>query len=118
LCTCCSNYVVSLVFQIINEFQEQGLNTELYYKNKDMGDTFSIVPTSAIRYESLFTVCNIQRNRQVIHPKRNWVTLVLDITVEKGSQISCCGWFNGLRKQWLRNLHMLTKCRSLSFLFR
>ncbi|OAP15056.1 hypothetical protein AXX17_AT1G71320 [Arabidopsis thaliana] len=38
---------------IINEFQEQGLNTELYYKNKDMGDTFSIVPTSAISGEGV-----------------------------------------------------------------
>ncbi|AAF04443.1 putative translation initiation factor IF-2; 74568-78972 [Arabidopsis thaliana] len=39
--------------KIINEFQEQGLNTELYYKNKDMGETFSIVPTSAISGEGV-----------------------------------------------------------------
>lgn len=26
------------------------MNTELYYKNKDRGETFNIVPTSAIRY--------------------------------------------------------------------
>jgi hypothetical protein len=36
--------------QIITQFKEQGLHTELYYKNKEMGETFSIVPTSAIRY--------------------------------------------------------------------
>lgn len=36
--------------QIITQFKEQGLNTELYYKNKEMGETFSIVPTSAIRF--------------------------------------------------------------------
>ncbi|KAK6130654.1 hypothetical protein DH2020_035629 [Rehmannia glutinosa] len=35
--------------QIRGQFMEQGLNTELYYKNKSMGETFSIVPTSAIR---------------------------------------------------------------------
>ncbi|KAG7587305.1 Small GTP-binding protein domain [Arabidopsis thaliana x Arabidopsis arenosa] len=32
---------------IITQFKEQGLNTELYYKNKEMGETFSLVPTSA-----------------------------------------------------------------------
>jgi len=32
---------------IITQFKEQGLNTEIYYKNKEMGETFSIVPTSA-----------------------------------------------------------------------
>ncbi|WMV08398.1 hypothetical protein MTR67_001783 [Solanum verrucosum] len=38
--------------QIVTQFKEQGINTELYYKNKEMGkDTFSIIPTSAIRYE-------------------------------------------------------------------
>ena len=37
--------VFRLVCQIITQFKEQGLNTELYYKNKEMGETFSIVPT-------------------------------------------------------------------------
>ncbi|GJU16405.1 eukaryotic translation initiation factor 5B-like protein [Tanacetum coccineum] len=36
------------VTQIITQFKEQGLNTELYNKNKDMGETYSSVPTSAI----------------------------------------------------------------------
>ncbi|XP_015072839.2 eukaryotic translation initiation factor 5B-like [Solanum pennellii] len=40
--------------QVITEFKEQGINTELYYKNKDMGKgTFSIVPTSAISAEGI-----------------------------------------------------------------
>ncbi|XP_052297451.1 eukaryotic translation initiation factor 5B-like [Citrus sinensis] len=38
---------------IITQFKEQGLNTELYYKNKEMGKTFSIVPTSAISGEGI-----------------------------------------------------------------
>ncbi|KAJ6827117.1 eukaryotic translation initiation factor 5B-like [Iris pallida] len=39
--------------QIITEFKEQGLNTALYYKNKEMGETFNIVPTSAISGEGI-----------------------------------------------------------------
>ncbi|KAL1561509.1 photosystem II [Salvia divinorum] len=39
--------------QIITQFKEQGLNTELYYKNKEMGDTYNIVPTSAISGEGI-----------------------------------------------------------------
>ncbi|KAL3619782.1 hypothetical protein CASFOL_034694 [Castilleja foliolosa] len=36
------------VKKVKNQLQEQGLNTELYYKNKEMGETYNIVPTSAI----------------------------------------------------------------------
>ncbi|XP_074575005.1 uncharacterized protein LOC141831528 [Curcuma longa] len=39
--------------QIITQFKEQGLNTALYYKNRDMGETFNIVPTSAISGEGI-----------------------------------------------------------------
>ncbi|KAK7357237.1 hypothetical protein VNO80_16521 [Phaseolus coccineus] len=39
--------------QIVTQFKEQGMNTELYYKNKEMGETFSIVPTSAISGEGI-----------------------------------------------------------------
>ncbi|CAH8357209.1 unnamed protein product [Eruca vesicaria subsp. sativa] len=39
--------------QIITQFKEQGLNSEIYYKNKEMGETFSIVPTSAISGEGI-----------------------------------------------------------------
>ncbi|KMT05239.1 hypothetical protein BVRB_7g173810 [Beta vulgaris subsp. vulgaris] len=41
------------LIQIITQFKEQGLNTELYYKNKEMGETFNIVPTSAISGEGI-----------------------------------------------------------------
>ncbi|KAG7940967.1 hypothetical protein I3843_16G013800 [Carya illinoinensis] len=41
------------VTQIVTQFKEQGLNSELYYKNKEMGETFSIVPTSAISGEGI-----------------------------------------------------------------
>ncbi|KAK4737160.1 hypothetical protein R3W88_000857 [Solanum pinnatisectum] len=40
--------------QVVTPFKEQGINTELYYKNKEMGkDTFSIIPTSAISGEGI-----------------------------------------------------------------
>ncbi|KAL1546937.1 photosystem II [Salvia divinorum] len=39
--------------QVITQFKEQGLNTELYYKNKEMGETYNIVPTSAISGEGI-----------------------------------------------------------------
>ncbi|PHT84620.1 hypothetical protein T459_13063 [Capsicum annuum] len=40
--------------QVVTEFKEQGINTELYYKSRDMGKgTFSIVPTSAISGEGI-----------------------------------------------------------------
>ncbi|KAL3513864.1 hypothetical protein ACH5RR_026581 [Cinchona calisaya] len=39
--------------QVITQFKEQGINTELYYKNKEMGETYSIVPTSAISGEGI-----------------------------------------------------------------
>ncbi|KAI7997170.1 Eukaryotic translation initiation factor 5B [Camellia lanceoleosa] len=39
--------------QVITQFKEQGLNTELYYKNKETGETYSIVPTSAVSGEGI-----------------------------------------------------------------
>lgn len=39
------------VEQIVTEFKMQGVNTALYYKNKEMEDTFNIVPTSAVRHD-------------------------------------------------------------------
>ncbi|KAL3621460.1 hypothetical protein CASFOL_036372 [Castilleja foliolosa] len=39
--------------KVKNQLQEQGLNTELYYKNKEMGDTHNIVPTSALSGEGI-----------------------------------------------------------------
>ena len=49
-------FVFSPESQVITQLKEQGLNTELYYKNKDMGETFNIVPTSAIRLALDFLV--------------------------------------------------------------
>ncbi|XP_019094116.1 PREDICTED: eukaryotic translation initiation factor 5B [Camelina sativa] len=39
--------------EIKTQFQDQGLNTELYYKNKEKGECLSIVPTSAISGEGI-----------------------------------------------------------------
>ncbi|KAL6500664.1 hypothetical protein OROHE_025461 [Orobanche hederae] len=39
--------------QIITQFKEQGLNSELYFKNKEMGETYNIVPTSALSGEGI-----------------------------------------------------------------
>ncbi|XP_057789455.1 uncharacterized protein LOC131006280 [Salvia miltiorrhiza] len=39
--------------QVITQFKEQGINTELYYKNKERGDTYNIVPTSATSGEGI-----------------------------------------------------------------
>ncbi|CAL9216209.1 unnamed protein product [Arabidopsis halleri] len=35
------------------QFQEQGLSSEIYYKNREMGETICIVPTSAISGEGI-----------------------------------------------------------------
>ncbi|XP_071689465.1 eukaryotic translation initiation factor 5B-like [Rutidosis leptorrhynchoides] len=43
----------SRVEKIKTQFKEQGLNTELYYENKDMGETYNMVPTSAISGEGI-----------------------------------------------------------------
>jgi translation initiation factor 5B len=45
--------IVSFVFQVQNQFQEQGLNSMLYYKNREMGETISILPASAISGEGI-----------------------------------------------------------------
>uniref|UniRef100_A0A0E0L6J1 Eukaryotic translation initiation factor 5B n=1 Tax=Oryza punctata TaxID=4537 RepID=A0A0E0L6J1_ORYPU len=38
---------------IVTQFKMQGVNTALYYKNKEMEDTYNIVPTSAISGEGI-----------------------------------------------------------------
>ncbi|KAG0519517.1 hypothetical protein BDA96_09G271000 [Sorghum bicolor] len=38
---------------IVTQFKMQGVNTALYYKNKEMEDTFNIVPTSAVSGEGI-----------------------------------------------------------------
>ncbi|THG14311.1 hypothetical protein TEA_002674 [Camellia sinensis var. sinensis] len=42
-----------LVNQVITQLKEPGLHIELYYRNKEMGETYSIVPTSAISGEGI-----------------------------------------------------------------
>ncbi|KEH28513.1 translation initiation factor IF-2 [Medicago truncatula] len=42
------------VIKIISQFRMLGVNTQLYYENKTMGETFNIVPTSAISVLSVF----------------------------------------------------------------
>ncbi|KAG7647070.1 Transcription factor GTP-binding domain [Arabidopsis thaliana x Arabidopsis arenosa] len=39
--------------RVQNQFQEQGLNSMLYYKNREMGETISILPASAISGEGI-----------------------------------------------------------------
>ncbi|KAI8002368.1 Eukaryotic translation initiation factor 5B [Camellia lanceoleosa] len=39
--------------KVITQSKEQGLKTELYYRYKEMGETYSIVPTSAISGEGI-----------------------------------------------------------------
>lgn len=39
--------------KIMVEFSEQGLNSQLYWRNKDLGRTVSIIPTSAISGEGV-----------------------------------------------------------------
>lgn len=102
--------------QIITQFKEQGLNTELYYKNKEMGETYSIIPTSAIRYGlwnlalSFFLVSTLKVSFVSIFSICPEIWIV-NIAVVKGFQICYYCWFNGPRKLWLRNLLTATKCR-------
>ncbi|CAL5348567.1 unnamed protein product [Camellia sinensis] len=39
--------------EVITQLKEPGLHIELYYRNKEMGETYSIVPTSAISGEGI-----------------------------------------------------------------
>ncbi|WJX84652.1 photosystem II [Trifolium repens] len=39
--------------KIITQFKEHGLSTEIYWRNKEMGETVSIVPTSASSGEGI-----------------------------------------------------------------
>ena len=45
-------FLNSIGYQIITQFKEKGLNTKLYNRNWEMGETYNIVPTSAITYDS------------------------------------------------------------------
>ncbi|KAG6779950.1 hypothetical protein POTOM_016354 [Populus tomentosa] len=76
------------LIEVITQFKEQGLNTELYYKNKDMRETFSIVPTSAISGEGIpdLLLLLVQWSQKTMVEKltfRNECT-VLEVKVTKG----------------------------------
>ena len=78
-----------------------------------MGETFSIVPTSAIRY-NLWTLVLYLLFRLFSCKTFNATVLIfwfVKNTAVKASQICCYYWFNGLKKLWLRNLHTAMKCR-------
>ncbi|KAJ6855815.1 hypothetical protein NC651_040440 [Populus alba x Populus x berolinensis] len=78
------------LIEVITQLKEQGLNTELYYKNKDMGETFNIVPTSAISGEGIpdLLLLLIQWSQKTMVEKltfRNEVQCtVLEVKVNKG----------------------------------
>ncbi|KAH8510078.1 hypothetical protein H0E87_007852 [Populus deltoides] len=76
------------LIEVITQFKEQGLNTELYYKNKNMRETFSIVPTSAISGEGIpdLLLLLVQWSQKTMVEKltfRNECT-VLEVKVTKG----------------------------------
>ncbi|KAB2603546.1 eukaryotic translation initiation factor 5B-like [Pyrus ussuriensis x Pyrus communis] len=81
--------------QIITQFKEQGLNTELYYKNKEMGETYSIIPTSAISGEGipdlLLLLCTVLEVK-VIEGLGTTIDVVLvNGVLHEGDQIVVCG---------------------------
>ncbi|KAL3819939.1 hypothetical protein ACJIZ3_005844 [Penstemon smallii] len=103
------------VTDVITQFKEQGLNTELYYKNKDMGETSNIVPTSAISGQGipdlLFILVQFTQKTMIRRlTYRNEVQCtVLEVKVieghgttidvilvngvlHEGDQIVVCGW--------------------------
>ncbi|XP_077243402.1 uncharacterized protein LOC143883952 [Tasmannia lanceolata] len=75
---------------IITQFKEQGLNTELYYKNREMGETFSIVPTSAISGEGIpdMLLLLVQWTQKTMEEKLMFVSevqcTVLEVKVIEG----------------------------------
>lgn len=78
------------LIEIITQFKMQGLNTELYYKNREMGETFSIVPTSAISGEGIpdLLLLLIQWAQKTMEQKLMFVSevqcTVLEVKVVEG----------------------------------
>ncbi|KAG7568256.1 Translation initiation factor IF-2 domain 3 superfamily [Arabidopsis thaliana x Arabidopsis arenosa] len=70
--------------EIINQFKDQGLKTELYYKNKEMRETFSIVPTSAISGEGIpdLLLLLVQLSQKTVVEKLTYVDKVQCIVLE------------------------------------
>ncbi|XP_078155367.1 eukaryotic translation initiation factor 5B-like [Carex rostrata] len=78
------------VSQIITQFMEQGVNTALYYKNKSLSDTFSIVPTSAISGEGIpdLLLLLVQRAHKTMQKRLTYIDqvqcTVLEVKVIEG----------------------------------
>ncbi|EFH55400.1 predicted protein [Arabidopsis lyrata subsp. lyrata] len=76
--------------EIIDQFKDQGINTELYYKNKEMRETFSIVPTSAISGEGIsdLLLLLVQLSQKTVVGKLTYVDkvqcIVLEVKVMEG----------------------------------
>ncbi|KAK8967094.1 hypothetical protein KSP40_PGU010428 [Platanthera guangdongensis] len=76
--------------QIITEFKEQGLNTALYYKNRELGDTSNIVPTSAVSGEGIpdLLLLLVQWTQKTMEEKLTYVdevqSTVLEVKVIEG----------------------------------
>ncbi|GAV86379.1 LOW QUALITY PROTEIN: GTP_EFTU domain-containing protein [Cephalotus follicularis] len=88
--------------QIITQFKEQGLNTELYYKNKVMEETFSIVPTSAISFMIFYDgtiadlmlelcVCTVLEVKLIEDHGMTIDVVLVNGVLHSGDQIVVCG---------------------------
>lgn len=49
----CTDRCMLIFCQISTQLKEQGLNSELYYKNKELRKVISVIPTSAISGEGV-----------------------------------------------------------------
>ncbi|XP_062180637.1 eukaryotic translation initiation factor 5B-like [Phragmites australis] len=78
------------VTDIVTQFKMQGVNTALYYKNKEMEDTFNIVPTSAISGEGIpdLLLLLVQWAQKTLEEKLTFVDevqcTVLEVKVVEG----------------------------------
>lgn len=76
--------------QIITELKEQGLNSELYYRNKELRKYVSIVPTSAISGEGVpdLLLLLIQSTQKMMEEKLMYISevqcTVLEVKVIEG----------------------------------
>ncbi|KAG2617043.1 eukaryotic translation initiation factor 5B-like [Panicum virgatum] len=75
---------------IVTQFKMQGVNTALYYKNKEMEDTFNIVPTSAVSGEGIpdLLLLLVQWAQKTMEEKLTFVNevqcTVLEVKVVEG----------------------------------
>ncbi|CAK9869833.1 unnamed protein product [Sphagnum jensenii] len=76
--------------QIITELKEQGLNSELYYRNKEVRKFISIVPTSAISGEGIpdLLLLLVQLTQKMMEDKLMFISevqcTVLEVKVVEG----------------------------------